>query len=201
MALETSSRPHDFAASLALSDSFRDAPWWVEVYRKAFPALIGMHAITKDGYGQRGGIDRRLVLSSSKTVTVDEKIRMPGKSGADYNDILLEYLSDRDRNVPGWVAKDLECDFIAYAFVQSRICYMLPFLPLRRAWLSMGEAWIKQGVAKIAGFRLVDAPNRGYFTRSVAVPIPVLMAALREAMIVRWTGAPQEPLPMQEMLI
>jgi hypothetical protein len=35
-------------------------------------------------------------------------------------DFLLEYWSDYERRSPGWIEKDLACDFIAYAFVPSR---------------------------------------------------------------------------------
>jgi len=147
---------------------------WEEVYRAAFPGFMGMHDLRDDGWWQRAGIDRSIVLSNSKTVLVDEKVRKK-----DWGDILLEYFSDEARKTPGWVRKDLACDFIAYAFLPSRKCYLLPFLQLRRAWDSNGRRWFKQ-------YEIIRADNGNYKTASVAVPTDVLLAALTDAMLVRW---------------
>ena len=59
--------------------------WWTDVYRGAFPDLLSMTNVRKDGWAQRGGIDRVLTLSSGKTITVDEKVREKV-----WPDILLE---------------------------------------------------------------------------------------------------------------
>jgi hypothetical protein len=167
---------HDFAASLARSHSYADAPWWLDVYRLAFPNLESMACVRADGWAQRGGIDRVLTLKSGKTIAIDEKVREE-----DWPDILLERWSDRDRRVPGWVQKDLACDFIAYAFAPSRVCYLLPFLTLRSAWRINGARWI-------ADYREVLAKNPNYTTASVAVPIEVLIRALGDAMRIEWGG-------------
>jgi hypothetical protein len=169
---------HSFASSLALSDSYRDAGWWMPVYRRAFPTLAGAIAIKADGWAQRGGIDRLLTLSSGKTFTVDEKIR-----SRDWPDILLEVWSDEARRTPGWIQKPLACDFIAYAFAPSRRCYLLPVAPLQRAWCSDGGAW-----TETYGYR--RARNVGYITASVPVPIPVLLRAITSAMVVQAADTP-----------
>ncbi len=168
---------HDFQESLAKSHAQADAPRWGEVYRRAFPGLESFVCVRKDGWAQRGGIDRVLTLQSAKTLLVDEKVRYK-----DYPDILLEYLSDRDRGVLGWVSKELACDYIAYAFVPSQTCYLLPFQTLRRAWRKNGEQWI-------CDYKRVEAENIGYTTVSVAVPTKVLMIALGDAMKVQWSAA------------
>lgn len=165
---------HDFQKSLAKSHAQADAAWWRDVYRKAFPNLESMVCVRDDGWAQRGGIDRVLTLSSARTVRVDEKVREQ-----DWPDILLEYWSDKDRKILGWVAKDLACDYIAYAFVPSQVCYLLPFLELRRAWQQNGKQWVS-----LYGHR--DAQNKGYVTRSCAVPTKVLFDALTQAMRVDW---------------
>lgn len=178
---------HNFTDSLSVSRRYTEEPWWEEVYRKAFPSFLSMADIRKDGWAQRGGIDRVVTLASGRTYTVDEKVRREN-----YDDILLEYWSDIDRRKLGWVAKDLACDFIAYAFAPTKRCYLLPFATLRLAWKNCGDQWVKQGEARTAGFREVRAENsedgRHWTTVSVACPIPVLMAALKEAMIIRWTA-------------
>ncbi len=167
---------HNFAESLARSHSYADAPWWFEVYRNAFPNLASAVCVRNDGWAQRGGIDRVLTLSSGKTLSVDEKVREK-----DWSDFALEYWSDEARKVPGWVAKDLACDFIAYAFVPSRTCYLLPFSTLRSAWRKHCKDWVSR-------YDRVEAVNQGYRTVSVAVPRGVLLASLTDAMTVSWTG-------------
>ena len=54
----------------------------------------------------------------------DEKVR-----AEDWPDILLEQWSDEDRRAPGWVQKPLACDYIAYSFAPSGVCYLLPVMP------------------------------------------------------------------------
>jgi len=165
---------HDFNASLAKSKTYEDAPWWLDVYRAAFPDLEAAVSVRSDGWAQRGGVDRVITLASGRTLTVDEKVREQ-----DWPDILLEYWSDEQRRVPGWVAKNLACDFIAYAFVPSQTCYLLPFQTLRRAWRLNGRDWVGR-------YKRVEAQNKGYVTVSVAVPTGELLAAMQGAMSVKW---------------
>lgn len=165
---------HDFETSLKKSHAQADAPWWMAVYREAFPDLQSCVCVRRDGWAQRGGIDRVLTLGSGKTLMVDEKVR-----DKVWDDIALEYWSDEARKKRGWIQKELACDFIAYAFIPSATCYLLPFQSLRRAWRKNGEQWISE-------HKRIEAPNNGYVTISVGVPIPVLMAALSDAMKVRW---------------
>lgn len=171
---------HNFAESLERSHAYSDAPWWLEVYRKAFPGLQSAVCVRGDGWAQRGGIDRVLTLASGKTLTIDEKVREQ-----DWPDILLEYWSDAGRKIPGWVAKDLACDFIAYAFVPSQTCYLLPFQTLRSAWRKNRIDWVRS-------YKRVEAKNTGYTTVSVAVPTSVLLDALADAMCIRWQEADDE---------
>lgn len=167
-------RVHNFKESLARSHSYSEASWWFEVYRQAFPTMITCSDIRADGWAQRGGIDRVITLASGKTLNIDEKVRE-----TTYNDILLEYWSSVEHRRPGWIAKDLATDYIAYAFAPSKTCYLLPFHNLRAAWKKYGKQWVGQ-------YKECNAKNHGYTTRSVAVPIDVLMPALTSAMIVHW---------------
>lgn len=173
---------HDFKTSLVLSHEQEDADWWPVVYGKAFPGFKSMVSVRQDGWAQRGGIDRVITLSSGKTVTVDEKVR-----SKDWGDIALERWSDRGRKVPGWIQKDLACDFISYAFVPSKRCFLFPFLTLRRAWILEGKNWIELATENAGGFRVVLAENKGYTTESIAIPTDVLLASIRQAMIVDWS--------------
>jgi hypothetical protein len=174
---------HAFDESLALSHAQEDAPWWPVVYGKAFPGHLSAVSVRQDGWAQRGGIDRVITLKSGKTVTVDEKVR-----AASYGDIALEQWSDLERRKPGWMQKDLACDFIAYAFIPDQRCYILPFPTLRRAWLEFGAEWLALAKAGEGGYRFVDAKNPRYTTRSVAVPIPDLLSAVSQAMVIGWSA-------------
>ncbi len=101
---------HNFRQSMAWAKRYEDAPWWENVYREAFPSMLRME-YEYDALAQRRGIDRRIYLKSGKQYVIDEKVR-----GKDYSDILLEYWSDYEHRIRGWAVKDLDCDFIAYAF-------------------------------------------------------------------------------------
>ncbi len=168
---------HDFTESLAKSAAQSDAHWWLDVYRAAFPGLAAFVNVREDGWAQRAGIDRVLTLKTGRTISIDEKVREK-----DWPDILLERWSDETRKTPGWVQKPLLCEYIAYAFVPSATCYLLPTQTLQRAWRLHGPDWVNQ-------YPTVRAQNRGYVTASVPVPIPVLMEAMKDAMTVVWREA------------
>jgi hypothetical protein len=168
---------HSFTASLARSEQEAENPIWRRIYTSAFPTLVSLVSVRADGWAQRGGIDRVLTLSSGKTLTVDEKVRT-----RDYGDILLEYWSDERRRIPGWVAKDLACDFIAYAMLPTKRCFLLPFHQLRSAWRANGRAWVSD-------YPKIVAENENYQTISVGVPIDVLFSSMREAMTICWDDA------------
>jgi hypothetical protein len=171
---------HDFAQSLAASHAQADASWWLDVYRRAFPAMRAAVSVRDDGWAQRGGIDRVITLSSGRTITVDEKVREK-----DWPDILLERWSDEARETPGWIQKPLACDFIAYAFIPSRTCYLLPTLTLQAAWRLYGREWIEK-------YRTVRAKNDGWVTASIPVPRDVLLSSLSDAMRVEWNLVTEE---------
>ncbi len=163
---------HNFKDSLALSEAYSDAPWWLDVYRRAFPRLASAVSVRDDGWAQRGGIDRVLTMECGRTYSVDEKVRTK-----DWPDILLEQWSDEARRVAGWIQKPLACDFIAYAFAASGVCYLLPVAPLQRAWRRNGKDWV-------ARYGTRRAQNVGYVSVGVPVPRDVLLRAIADAMIV-----------------
>jgi len=163
---------HSFKESLALSEAQSDNPIWEVVYRKAFHNYGSMCCVRSDGWAQRGGIDRVITLQSGKTLTVDEKVRYQ-----DYGDILLEYWSSEESQTPGWVAKDLSCDFISYAVIPTNKCYLIPFLSLRKAWRDNGKVWVSK-------YKRIAAKNNGYTTVSVGVPVAVLFDAINKAMTI-----------------
>lgn len=174
---------HSFEESLAWGEEASAEPFWDAVYRKAFPDLVTISRNAANNSAQRLGIDRWIHLSSGKTLTVDEKRRK-----LDRQDILLEYLSNDRTNAPGWIEKDLQIDFLAYAFVESGRCYLFCWPMLRRTWIAFKEEWLHRAYAEDPGFRLIEARNRGYTTKSIAVPTTVLLSAVKNASIIDVNG-------------
>ena len=174
---------HRFSESLALSNAYADAEWWIPIYRQAFPKLMTAVSIREDGWAQRGGIDRVLTLKCGRTYTVDEKVRTEN-----WPDILLEQWSDEERRIPGWIQKPLACDFIAYAYAPTETCYLLPVVPLQRAWRQRGREWI-------VAYGTRRARNPGYVSVGVPVPRDVLMQAIVDAM--RVATSERRSIPMQ----
>lgn len=167
---------HNFEDSLARSHAAEDLPFWAEVYREAFPRMVAMPNHRQDGDHQRQGIDRSVVLDNGKTYWIDEKVRGRNrKTGKVYPDIALEYLSDRDRNVAGWVCKSIMADYIAYAIAPLGRCYLLPVVQLQEAWRRHGDDW------RSRHFK-VEAHNelrgRRWVTESVAVPVREVFSAI-----------------------
>jgi len=169
---------HNFNECLARSHSYAEAPWWHEVYENAFPTMQAALNVRQNGWAQRAGIDRQIVLDCGRIIKVDEKVRE-----RDYDDFFLEYYSVVQDKTRGWVAKDLDCDYIAYAFVPSQTCYLLPFLELRRAWRNNRCTWVDR-------YPVRDIPNERYDTRGVCVPINVVLDAISDAMKVTWNNNP-----------
>lgn len=167
---------HNLHKSLEQSKQYENAPWWEEVYRKAFSDFLSMQSHSHDGWHQRAGIDRTIMLSSSKVLKIDEKVREK-----DWGDFLLEYWSSIEHKNPGWIEKDLDCDYIAYAFAPSKTCYLLPFQQLRATWAKHKDEWINN-----PDYRETRAKNEGYTTIGVAVPIMVVLKSILEAQIITW---------------
>jgi hypothetical protein len=179
---------HDFNKSLKWSHEQEDQPFWVEVYAKAFPTMVNTHSTRADGWAQRGGIDRTIMLEDGTVITVDEKVR-----AEKWPDILIEHWSDLKRQVPGWGhrEKSLTCDYIAYAMIPSQICYLLPYQVLRRTIKLNGETWWNKAHSaspEHRDYRVVKANNGNYWTYSYTVPIETLLDAIRDCLIVTWEG-------------
>ena len=176
---------HHFSDSLKLSQSQIDAPWWAVIYKKAFPTMKAMISIDQDRWSQRAGVDRIIILNSEKDLRIEEKVREK-----DWNDILLEYLSDAERNIPGWIEKDLASDFIIFVFKETQRAFLLPFPLLRRCWKQHGKDWIQKAELEEEGYRKVIAENGKYRTVSVAVSWNVLCEALIDATVLYWSNDP-----------
>ena len=169
---EHDSTEHDFFRSLEWGERQKDECFWDAVYRAAFPNLVNHMPTTGDVASQRMGIDRVIFLANGQTIQIDEK-----KRGKEYGDILLEYISVDTTGAPGWIEKDLAIDFLAYAFISSRRCYLFSWPLLRLAWQANRDRWK-------AAYRPVIARNRGYRTFSIPVPIPELQRCIARCLII-----------------
>jgi len=176
---------HDFKKSLKQSKIDATAWWWEPVYLQGFPDLKRME-YEHDLEEQLRGIDRKIWLHSGELLTFDEKVRKD-----DYGDFLLEIWSDVERKVKGWSRKDLACHYIAYVVKPSRLCFFIPFPPLRQALEANRPEWKEKGNAGCEGFDKKDSPNKGYVTRNLAVPRKVLMDAVPGVKVCTWTRRPR----------
>lgn len=159
---------NDFHECLKQSHAAEELPFWEDVYKKAFPTMVSMINHRQDGYWQRAGIDRSVVLQSSKQILIDEKVRGRNKrTGRVYDDVALEFISNDKAKSPGWVCKPLMCDFIAYAIAPLGKCYLLPVTQLQNAWANNGQVWRKR-------YNEMPALNNGYTTWFCPVPVNVL---------------------------
>lgn len=179
---------HDFRERLAWSETQSHEPFWDAVYRKAFPDMVNHMLCSGDTSSQRQGIDRVIHLSSGKNIHIDEK-----KREKVWTDILLEYISNDRTCAPGWMEKDLTIDYLAYAFMPTKRCYLFPWPILRRAWLHYRGAWMDT-------YERVPAQNNGYRTYSLAIPIDILQRAVRTAAVIDvsielkdWTNGASRP--------
>jgi hypothetical protein len=185
----------DFESDLEWSHDVAGLPFWLDVYRKAFPGFVAAHIPVADGWHQRAGRDRIIVLDDSSTITVDEKGRREV-----WPDILVEIFSDRDKQVPGWgnPQKRLNCDYIGYAFIPTATCYLLPYRELIRTMKTNAREWWVEAREheerdERCGIHFVDARNPRnrnqplkYYTRSMAIPTDRLLDAIRDVMTIKW---------------
>lgn len=163
---------HDFSDSLAISHKASDLPLWEELYRGAFPSFQSMVDHRQDGEHQRAGIDRSVILSNSKQILVDEKVRGRNKkTGKVYDDIALEYAHVGQYNAPGWVCKPLRADYIAYAIAPLGVGYLFPVIQLQSAWKINESEWRKK-------FPCIESRNPTYTTLSLCIPPRILGVAL-----------------------
>ena len=152
---------NDFGLDLEYSLEERENELFDSFYYRVFPGLNNIHLV-KDMETQKKGIDKILYFKSGYVVTVDEK-----KRRKDYGDILLELWSVWERKKRGWLYT-CKCDYIVYAIMPSKKVYLLPTLLLKKAWIENQAEWITT-------YEEITAYNREYVTKSIAIPIGILL--------------------------
>lgn len=164
---------HDFKKSREKADSEKLHPFWESIYKEMFPNFVEMTGTIGNLQMQKKGIDRIIILNNNKFVFIDEKVRFKN-----YEDICLEYISSDNTNSPGWMEKQVDIDWLAYAFIPSNKCYMIPFPLLKRVWKYYKNSWISD-------YRRIVAKNNGYNTISVAVPIDVIKHKISDSTMIQ----------------
>jgi hypothetical protein len=165
---------HDFKKELAFSEKASHEPFWQAVYKKAFPDMVWNQLCPGKIQGQYLGIDRVVYLRSGKTLNIDEK-----KRKKDRNDFFLEYESKGPKyQAIGWMEKDLQIDYLAYAFMPSKRCYILPWQLLRKVWIEHKNEWFKKYEKK-------PGKNDGYDTWGLCVPIFAVTSRIKEGLFIQ----------------
>ena len=159
----------DFNDDLDYSMAASDESFWDAVYLRAFPDMAVSIPNPVLSQSQMLGIDRVIHLKSGRTLYVDEK-----KRRGTWDDILLEYRSNDNTGAQGWMNKQLLIDYLAYAFMDTKVIYVMDWLSLRRVWIENGLKWSTQ-------FKTITAKNKGYNTLSLAVPIQTLMESINNS--------------------
>lgn len=158
---------HDFEESLSESFIVSQLPFWEPLYRDYWKHRFhSMQSHFQNGPHQKNGVDRTVVLKGGELVKIDEKYRKPNpKTGEVYTDILLEreHRYDDGTVKPGWITKELTCDYIAYAILGLGYCYLFHRFELQQAWKTHEKEWIAQ-------YGSLPSFNRGY--KSINTPVP-----------------------------
>jgi hypothetical protein len=158
---------HEFRKSLAISHAAADLPIWEECYRQFFGSrLVHIQDLRHDGFHQRSGVDRALMMRNGITILVDEKYRPKM-----YKDIFLEFWSDQQRRIEGWVVKDSLCHYLAYAVGPLGVCYLFPMLQLQYLWEKNNDRWRKQYGEK-------RVRNQDWITVGTPVPVEDIFGAM-----------------------
>jgi hypothetical protein len=126
---------------------------------------------------QTAGVDTSIVLENDDRIRVDEKVRYKNEiTGKTYNDIALEYTSNKAYNTLGWVNKPMKADYIFYVIKPLKICYVLPVIELQQAWKNNERKWKKEYPKISAKNRTHD--GKTWETLSCCVPPEILFNAM-----------------------
>ena len=153
-----------FESRLAQSHRIQDHAFWYDLYEQFFPTMVSLQTYKKYGFWQQQGIDRGIILNTSKQVLVEEKVRYANRyTGRVYEDIALEYWANYEKRKPGWVCKPLMADFILYLILPLRRAYLFPVIQLQAAWEANKTRWKAEKTT-------ITAKNSGSTSKSLCIP-------------------------------
>jgi hypothetical protein len=173
---------NDFKTDLEWSEAQHTQDWWLPYYKVAFPDMVRIEGVSGPSPEQRAGIDKIVVLSSGKRLSVDEKVRRLRAP----SDILLEVKHvpvNGEPEWPGWMDKPNQLtDYLAVGFSAYRTAFFFPFVSLRTAWKRNKEEWLNRFTVPPA---LNPNARPPYNTHNVAIPTEVLMESICDAIEVK----------------
>lgn len=151
---------HRVGPKLTQEQADTRSPTLLRIVRQAFPNYTEFNIV--EGEANKRGNDTSVGMPYGPPVTIDWKFRK-----VVYEDIALEY-GHTDGFAPGWAADPgKQNDLIGYVFKPIATCWLMPRLEVLNAWERYKDEWLD------GRFFIVRAPNRTYYTLSVAVPFDV----------------------------
>ncbi len=128
----------------------------------------------KDKALQKQGIDKTLILKNKKKIFIEEKFREYKFWDIRLKDILLEYISIDNKNIPGWVYTS-KSDYIVVVFkgleFNESELYIFPFKIIKK--------WVFDNPEIFRKYPDLIAPNVGWNTISKPVPLNIIMEILK----------------------
>lgn len=161
----------DFRADLERGTQAETDPRLITALERHFGPIYRAYPV-RLSLGQYFGLDLSIQLASGRWHRLQVKTR-----SKDYGDALLEFLSDAERNTPGWIQKPCEADWLAVFYSDSERLELFPFPGLQTAWTRYGAGWVKR-------FRTITTRSRGqsgriFTSKAVAVPVGVIQAGIK----------------------
>lgn len=145
--------------------------FWENIYKQAFPDYLSIITIS-NRVAQGMGIDKILISNKGEVIAIEEKLRRE-----DWPDFALEYESSPGS--PGWIEKNLKCNYFAYAFEPSKTVYLFKWSELQTAWFENKEEWFKE-------YEIKYSNNKGYTTLSLCIPKYILLDLLPNTQMFRY---------------
>lgn len=106
---------------------------------------------------QKSGVDVLLKLKDKKYLTIEEKFRF-----SDYEDLLIEIWSAKERNSIGWTIDDKKItDYLVY--VTNRI-YFFDYKKLRNLAKENLDNWTNK-------YQMISVKNEGYTSINLIIPL------------------------------
>ena len=164
---------HNFKESL--KKSMQDQQWFHRFYYSMWPDCR-LETITNIDE-QKTGIDTRIHFINGRSHGAEEKFRPINKKYSAGEDLCLEYLSSKEHNTPGWIVKKQQANLLLYGWEELNTCLCMDYKQLQDQFAFNGEQWKKD-------HRIVIAPNQGYKTLSVAVPLAVILPHVKHRWLV-----------------
>lgn len=134
--MPTSSRIAKFDEDYAHNEIMMQELGREKIYKTLFPRLKRFRREFRKDY-QKRGIDVVVVLPE-ESFWIEEKVVRK-----DWKEFALEYYSNKEAGILGWMNTDLKCDYLLYVFYPSKTIYLLEWAELKKLWDKKKREWLK----------------------------------------------------------